>query len=925
MKIGRLVLLTEFIVSDQVDEILFGMDWLNQNKCVLECGSNTLRIQDSFFELFKKVPKECRHRIVSKIDVHIPARTEALISGKAVYSNLSVPNADLWSTSPNECVQGLHAARGLVRLRSGWDIPVRVVNLNNVPVVVKKDTYLSSMSEVHSVAGGPEEGKDGADFVRTGLLRQHVTDMSSKVHPEVSHSQRLHLEHLLFQYSDILSCSEMDLGHTDLVQHSIDTGDEKPVRQQLRKTPLAHGQIIDDNVENLLRHGLIQPAREDWASNIVLTAKKDRSRRFCIDYRQLNSKTKRDLFPLPRIDACLDALSQAVWFSTLDFRSGYYQVGLRPEDARKTTFISRKGAWSWKVMPMGLSNAAATFQRLMNLILSGLTYETCLVYLDDIIVYAPTLEAHMARLEAVFERIRQARLKLRPDKCHLLQKEVKFLGHVISAHGISMDPGKLDSVRSWPTPTKLRDVRAFVGLCSYYRRHIRDFSAIAQPLHALTKKNTRFYWSSECEESFRTLKEALTSAPIIALPRDEGTSTLDTDASRNAIGAVLSQTQDGEERVVAYGSRLCSRAEANYCTTRQELHAVVFFVEQFKQYLLGRPFVIRTDHAALKWLHRTPEPVGQQSRWLEQLAAYDFQIVHRPGVKHANADALSRIPCHQCGWEEDSRSDEAVVTAVEEPVVDTWSPIQLAQMQANDAQFKQFFTWKMTYLDAKPEWSEVATASDESRQLWAQWDDVVFVNGVLYRQTCDEAGSPGVLQLLLPLQLREEFLSSIHTGMTGGTSGLLVLGLRFGVGPSGRDGPRIWIGLSNPVFHVLATNEVSLPVRVHCVPYSLAHPSRFSASISRAHTPGVRMGTFIFSRSWITSRSLRLRTPCVTRRPQPSQRFSWTTCSRLSDFLEKFSRTKVQTSSRFCSGNYVEFCRSTRHAHRRITLAGTGC
>ena len=346
VKIGRLVLLTEFIVSDQVDEILFGMDWLKKHRCVLECGSNTLRIQDSFFELFKKVPKECRHRIVSRIDVQNPARTEALISGKAVCSNLSKPNADLWSTSPSECVQGLHAARGLVRLRSGWDIHVRVVNLNNVPVVVKKDTHLSSMSEVLPVAGGSAESVDGADLVRAGLVRQHVTDISSKVHPEVSHSQRLHLEHLLFQYSDILSCSEMDLGHTDLVQHSIDTGDEKPVRQQLRKTPLAHGQIIDDYVENLLRHGLIQPAREDWASNIVLTAKKDRSWRFCIDYRQSNSETKRDLFPLPRIDACLDALSQAVWFSTLDFRSGYYQVGLNSEDARKTTFISRKGAWS---------------------------------------------------------------------------------------------------------------------------------------------------------------------------------------------------------------------------------------------------------------------------------------------------------------------------------------------------------------------------------------------------------------------------------------------------------------------------------------------------------------------------------------------------------------------------------------------------
>ena len=172
------------------------------------------------------------------------------------------------------------------------------------------------------------------------------------------------------------------------------------------------------------------------------------------------------------------------------------------------------------------------------------------------------------------------------------------------------------------------------------------FSLIARPLHALTKKNARFEWSSECQAAFQCLKEKLTTAPIIALPRDDGTFTLDTDASKYSIGAVLSQNQDGEERVVAYGSRLYSQAESNYCTTRQELLAIVYFVKQFKQYLLGRKFLIRTDHAALQWLKRTPEPVGQQSRWLEQLAAYGFELIHRAGVRHSNADALSRIPCH---------------------------------------------------------------------------------------------------------------------------------------------------------------------------------------------------------------------------------------------------------------------------------------
>ena len=205
------------------------------------------------------------------------------------------------------------------------------------------------------------------------------------------------------------------MGLTDLIEHNIDTGQERPARQQLRKTPLAYQPVIDSHIQTMLKQELIEPSQSDWAANIVLVLKKDKTYRFCIDYRKTNLATRKDIYPLPRIDASLDALGGSSWFSTLDLRSGYYQVPLNPRDAHKTAFIPRSGAYQWKVLPMGLCNSASTFQRLMNLVLAGLTYTSCLVYLDDIIVMASSLEEHLQRLEAVFQRIRSAKFKLRPE------------------------------------------------------------------------------------------------------------------------------------------------------------------------------------------------------------------------------------------------------------------------------------------------------------------------------------------------------------------------------------------------------------------------------------------------------------------------------------------------------------------------------
>src|SRR3989441_3429241 len=327
----------------------------------------------------------------------------------------------------------------------------------------------------------------------------------------------------------------------------------------------------------------------------------------------------------------------------------------------------------------------------MDLTLAGLNYQVCLVYLDDIVLMSSTVPEHLDRLELILERLRQAGLKLKPSKCHLLQRTISFLGHIVSEEGVSTDPSKIDAVTEGPTPTNVTEVRAFLGLCSYYRRFVKNFASIAGPLHGLTGRGVPFEWSEACEEGFVELKRRLVSSPILAMPRDEGNFGLDTDASYEAIGAGLSQVQDGQERVVCYASRLLNRTERNYCVTRRELLAVVFFIKQFRNYLLGRRFLVRTDHSALRWLRNLSEPIGQQARWLETLEEFEFDIEHRPGKRHGNADALSRRPCRQCSNETTMRVGVVTVRKDEGDLELSMSTADVETSYAEDPQLSTFY------------------------------------------------------------------------------------------------------------------------------------------------------------------------------------------------------------------------------------------
>ena len=271
--------------------------------------------------------------------------------------------------------------------------------------------------------------------------------------------------------------------------------------------------------------------------------------------------------------------------------------------------------------------------------------------MNDVIIVSKTFQDHLRK---VFQRLREAGLKLKPTKCDFSSLQVDFLGHIVSAEGVQTDPSKTEKVAQWPVLKSRKEVQQFLGLANYYRRFMRDFATIAKPLHRLTEKTAKFEWTSECQTAFEEICRRLITAPILrlAFPDYERAFILDTDASDTGIGAVLSQVQeDGSERVIAYASRVLTKPERRYCVTRRELLAVVSFVQHFRPYLLGRRFLLRTDHGSLTWLSNFKEPEGQLARWLERLQEYDFTIAHRPGKKHQNADSLSLRPCSQCGIE----------------------------------------------------------------------------------------------------------------------------------------------------------------------------------------------------------------------------------------------------------------------------------
>ena len=740
---------TIFFASENVDEVILGRDWLATNKVIWNFDADRITVDGHPIKLLHKnqIGPRCKRCRVGT-ELEIPPLSEAIIPTNLIFGNFRKNAHDeQWTTVPSEPISGLRVARTLIPNDSPT-VAVRVCNVSRHPIRLYKGQSVSVLQTVKIAAVAPVTTTDDSN------AEQQRRSIVQGIDPMVSGETRQQLSELIEKYQDIFSYSEYDLGSTDIVQHEIDTGVQRPFRQALRPQPRAKLPVIDNLINEMQSQGIIEPCQSEWASNIVLVTKKDGSIRFCVDYRKLNSLTQKDAYPLPRIETCLDTLSGAAWFSTFDLRSGFHQVKVNPKDVNKTTFTCHRGTFRFPRMPFGLCNAPATFQRLMDTVLMGLNFDICLAYLDDIIVYSRDLQSHMERLERLFQRLQEANLKLKPSKCSIMQKRVSFLGYIVSESGIGTDPSKIEAVRNWPVPTNLRQSRAFVGLCQYYRRFVPNFSAIAAPLHALTKKGAPFIWTAECQNAFEQLKEALTSADVLALPDDEGHYILDCDASDKAIGAVLSQIQNGEERPICYASQLYDKHQQNYNVTRKELLALVTFVRKFRQYLLGRPFTIRSDHAALQWLRKTPEPIGQQARWLEILEEFDFQVQHRPGTQHSNADSLSR----------------RIAATHQQPPTQTHQ-IDWPEVQKNDPIIGEIYRLVETG-DSAPNPESISGCCSEMKSLCAQLERMKLrTDGTLCRTFTDTNTGHTHEQIVVPAPLRKDIADELHRGLNGGHLG----------------------------------------------------------------------------------------------------------------------------------------------------------
>ncbi|XP_066946149.1 uncharacterized protein [Macrobrachium rosenbergii] len=456
----------------------------------------------------------------------------------------------------------------------------------------------------------------------------------------LSFDKRRSLKKLVFDYKELFSDVP---GRTSVLEHDVDVGNATPVKQSPYRLNPFKSEVVAKEVEYMLKHGLIEPSKSPWSSPVVLVKKPDGEFRMCFDYRRVNEVTKPDSYPLPRIEDCIDRMGKSKYISKFDLLKGYWQVPLSKRARALSAFVTPQGLFQCRVMPFGMKNAAATFQRLMNTLVYGL--EGCVVYIDDIVIYSDDWDTHLKRIKALFEVLKKAGLVVNLKKSEFAKAKVVYLGHVVGDGKVTPKQANVEAIEKISVPKCRRDVRKFLGLLGYYRRFVKNFSDIAVPLTNLLKKKVAFIWTKEAQNAFESLKGILLSFPILRAPDFDLPFSLATDASDVGVGAVLLQNDEqGVSHPVAFFSKKLTSAQRKYSTVEKETLALILAINHFSVYLssTGTPIKIMTDHNPLTFINRYKNKNQRLMRWSIMLQEWNLQFSHIPGRDNVVADALSR-------------------------------------------------------------------------------------------------------------------------------------------------------------------------------------------------------------------------------------------------------------------------------------------
>lgn len=610
---------------------ILGLDFLAKYESKINLKQNTLSLNNN--------GKECLLGICEKPKSYsddvlvLPARSESI---HHIYLENDLKEDGV--VCAKELRKDVFLAGSIVKPRWG-KISVKILNLseNDISIpVFTPEIHLLSEYEICKF-NKCKRNMDRAKQLLNNLKLNHLNAEEQKS-----------LQSICVKYCDIFFLDGDKLSTTNISEQAIVLKpNTSPVYVKPYRLPESQKREINKQINKMLEDDIIEESQSDWSSPILLVPKKTASGeeqkwRLVVDFRKLNENVEDDKFPLPNITEILDSLSGSVYFSHLDLQQGYYQVSLAPDSRKCTAFTTSTGQYQMKRLPMGLKTSPSSFSRVMSIAMSGLTFEKCFVYLDDLIVFGRNLEMHNKNLIDVFERLRKTNLKLNPEKCQFLKKEILYLGHVVSANGVAPDPTKISTLQNYPVPTTAEEVKRFVAFCNYYRKFVPSFADITSPLNKLCRKNEQFIWTKDCDDAFQNLKILLTTPPVLQFPdfSENNEFVIQTDASGTAIGAVLCNK---DLRPIAYASRPLNKAERNYPTIQKELVAIVWAVKYFRPYVYGRFFTIMTDHRPLVYLFGMKDPSSRLLKFRLLLEEYDFKIIYIKGKDNVAADALSRI------------------------------------------------------------------------------------------------------------------------------------------------------------------------------------------------------------------------------------------------------------------------------------------